>query len=753
MKPIFNLKSKVLLVNNNSASKLFVLKRNKKQKGVSFVIVLLLSTSFFLIATTVMYISVVNTKNTRRNVENTRGEIASDSGLKMSLEKVKRFMKSAGLTQFQPNVKFGYTQNQMDIIKANYSSLSAESESSLDGSMQSIVGVYPDSSGTLPADKRMSGETYNKLKNYYSFTTQQDGKNVVVRYRIIDEASWSQFKTDASKKITVYSISSNDNGQNWKGLKSDITVTRANMSSYGVFFNDDLEILPGATMSFKGKIHTNKNMYLGGPLTLGTTTTGAEVSSAGHIFVGRKNDNSQQTDSVNVYYTANNSTIQNAAITADTDSINKNIVNAFNSNDLEKTNLGDGIGTDDTWKVATSSDDSSKWSTSTVNSKKWDWKSGASERWNNAVQDSTHGVEKKDPPKIDDIQPGGAYEQKAGMVIKTDRTTTGTGQIVETIQVKDSIGVVKYSKTLTYASATATIPTVSVTNNLGITADSSANPPVKADPFDSIKFKDGREQKAVTTAAIDIASLQKSPSWPANGLVYASRNDAVASTNNSLRNPSGFIIQNGSTLSKEMNFVTNNPVYVRGDFNKHKLADNTSIEDTDSRAGTASDTWKPASIISDATTMLSNSWDPNNANYLPSGTGTSPTAASNTEFNFTMITGNVKTKRDNTDTYYSGGLENFPRFLENWGSKTAKFRGSLIQLWESKYANTKWGGSYYSAPNRNWGFDQSYDRTNLTNTFADMFPSVTKSISVKNWRYLEPNDPVFNKNDILSMVN
>lgn len=57
---------------------------------------------------------------------------------------------------------------------------------------------------------------------------------------------------------------------------------------------------------------------------------------------------------------------------------------------------------------------------------------------------------------------------------------------------------------------------------------------------------------------------------------------------------------------------------------------------------------------------------------------------------------------------YSGGAENFPRFLENWSSRALIYRGSMVCLYESEVATANWGGGYYSPPIRRWGFDNKF---------------------------------------------
>ena len=63
--------------------------------------------------------------------------------------------------------------------------------------------------------------------------------------------------------------------------------------------------------------------------------------------------------------------------------------------------------------------------------------------------------------------------------------------------------------------------------------------------------------------------------------------------------------------------------------------------------------------------------------------------------------------------YYSGGLENFPRFLEDWQPsvppKTLTYNGSMVVLFPSRYATGFWGSpNVYVPPTRRWAFDMNF---------------------------------------------
>jgi hypothetical protein len=60
------------------------------------------------------------------------------------------------------------------------------------------------------------------------------------------------------------------------------------MFQFAVFYDKDLEINPGGPMTLNGRVHTNRDLYLGGPLLLRIQ---GQTSTAGRLFRGDKNQN------------------------------------------------------------------------------------------------------------------------------------------------------------------------------------------------------------------------------------------------------------------------------------------------------------------------------------------------------------------------------------------------------------------------------------------------------------------------------
>jgi hypothetical protein len=86
------------------------------------------------------------------------------------------------------------------------------------------------------------------------------------------------------------------NGDEEASVGAEFLVGNIPLFQFVAFYDRDLEILPGPTMSLRGRVHTNGDLYLGSGNTLtieddpanGITTV--QVSAAGRIFRGRKND-------------------------------------------------------------------------------------------------------------------------------------------------------------------------------------------------------------------------------------------------------------------------------------------------------------------------------------------------------------------------------------------------------------------------------------------------------------------------------
>ncbi len=209
---------------------------------------------------------------------------------------------------------------------------------------------------------------------------------------------------------------------------------------------------------------------------------------------------------------------------------------------------------------------------------------------------------------------------------------------------------------------------------------------------------------------------------------------------------------------------TNAPVYVIGQLNGNE---NTTLTGgttpTESQVMTPDSNEVPALIAGDSMNLLSNAWqspivDPNTGKtigYQPTGdaitttktgTGTGNIAsATNTEYDAAFISGNVATTGGGSS--YSGGVENYMRFNEDWsGGVIARYRGSIIALYNSEVATGPWGQANYKVPLRQMAYDYMFQGPTATNgyTHAAEFPAWDGPIYVVQFiDYSDMNNATF----------
>ncbi len=181
-------------------------------------------------------------------------------------------------------------------------------------------------------------------------------------------------------------------------------------------------------------------------------------------------------------------------------------------------------------------------------------------------------------------------------------------------------------------------------------------------------------------------------------------------------------VVNAQTLPNPMTVATEWPLYVRGDYNRF--------------------TKQPSALAGDGITILSNAWvdaqnRPDDGTFTVCKNQVSPgnpcnayqtwaanwtmKSSSETAVNAAILAGQWPTPcdheestcvADGTSAYYSdwygGGLENFPRFLENWDGIALRYKGALVSPFISQKTTGTWNGTYYSPPQRDWSFDTDF---------------------------------------------
>lgn len=447
---------------------------------------------------------------------------------------------------------------------------------------------------------------------------------------------------------------------------------------YGVFYEEDLEILPGASMTFRGRVHTNGDMYLGGPLSFYD-----RITCAGNIYCRRK-DTSDRPGTVLIANT--NGTLVTTATT-------------------------------DGYTYMDCSDPS--------------WVIQALTLWQGQVLSQAHGILPMQAPiaAIDSphdlierpLSPTNAsydasteaekFSNKAAITIRvySNGTLSVTDVNSNNLVSSFSNAVLKVSGT----NATTKRPLYARDSNGNYTFTKAGILNVTTQAF-----FDAREQSYMAPVdlyldqlLLNIPTLYNSTTYSNNqGIIYVTRDDPGVKVGRPcvrLRNGTGILPFMGLTVGSDL------PVYIDGSFN-------------------TSNGVKPFLVAADAVTMLSKSWQ--DAQSILSDTVRIP---ANTTYNLTVMTGNYETEWG----VYNGGLENVLRFLENWTGYTVTYRGSLVDMWCSELSTGLWCSTgtalttnnvtfRYNAPNRDWGYDTLYQSQNP--------PGMTKVFGMEEiqWSYI-----------------
>jgi hypothetical protein len=454
-------------------------------------------------------------------------------------------------------------------------------------------------------------------------------------------------------------------------LTRELEISNQSILPFFAFFNSDLEFLPGPKFVGNGKIHTNQDLYIAGATSIDMNSD--YIGANGQMYRHRKDNGS---------YDQNGGPL----------TIHAMLPGTPNPGDL-------GAG-------------SSSWA-STL-------ESAGNQNWASQLQAAglsptvQQGAAKMDVPPIGSIQPPATAGGKGGDLYEWAKNPLNSPE-----------GSVKTGLIL----SVDTSGTVTATFNSGSGSQDVTKTLTDAGALTSGSIADNRQSQtqSVPTTNVDVGKLKASGYFPSNGILYATdaRNGTPVPGTDSLGNatllppptppqiPSGFVFNNGATIPGPVNIVSNGPVYMQGDFNVPKI---------DPNNPNLVYPKQPAAVIADAVNLLSNAW--NNTKTPGSGAPN----ASETSYNFAMVTGQVPTV---PGQQYSGGLENLPRFHENWGGVNCNYRGSLINLWTSAIATGVWGqNNVYSPPNRNWDWDSAFGTTT-----ASQVPGFPRAISISRTVY------------------
>ena len=256
-----------------------------------------------------------------------------------------------------------------------------------------------------------------------------------------------------------------------------------------------------------------------------------------------------------------------------------------------------------------------------------------------------------------------------------------------------------------YARVTTNFPFLAITTTNTFT-DQRENDTVLATDIDMSILK----QWLVTNAAVNarfpnssgVYEVSNVPNilYVADNRTYGSGQLTAVRLKKAQIIPTNMVTIASATQPSGFTVATPNPLYIWGHYNCPTTA----------HLGTTNTTAAyPASLVSDALTILSSTWKDSDSGVAFS-TGVRP--ACDTTVNAAILTG-VVYSTGSGGTQFSGGVQNLPRLLEDWhngNSDKLTLNTSIVNFFNSVRATHQFEapGNYYYAPVRAFSFDLNY---------------------------------------------
>ncbi|MCB0340400.1 MAG: hypothetical protein KDD53_12390, partial [Bdellovibrionales bacterium] len=238
--------------------------RKRNEHGVVLVAGMIFLAAILVMLTSYFKLTNIELASTRSSKDTVSGFYVAEAGLNIRAEAIRQ-------TFVGYNRPTGVTPNSSNPCEAGNEGSGDFACQSFDfGNRRSITYVEEDASNpiitTIP-----SGELYQGLNaQEYRYTVRSFSKDSQDRINTILDL---RFK---SRLVPLF--------------------------QFVAFFDKDLEILPGPTMTLSGPIHTNGDLYLNANTLL---SINGQVTTAGDLYRGRKNDSSCMSKPVQVYDPAN----------------------------------------------------------------------------------------------------------------------------------------------------------------------------------------------------------------------------------------------------------------------------------------------------------------------------------------------------------------------------------------------------------------------------------------------------------------
>lgn len=475
-------------------------------------------------------------------------------------------------------------------------------------------------------------------------------------------------------------VSARDTSGNKAAAILSVNAQTIPLFQFGVFYENDLEILNGPAMTFVGWVHTNGNLYV----SSASTTYQSNITTPDSVFWNRK-DSNNRLGGVRI----NNAAGSPMLLDFDSRSLSGAAFNTRSTLRFSGRLMSSAFG---------------------VRSLKLPLPSGMAPVTLVMPKDGT------DSPMVQDVKM--AWKSDWYITVKT-----GVFQIADTTTMKlnfcDSLVVER--------SAGLQVPSPGACRRI-------FKPRVNA-------FYEGREDKRPDLVDVHLDSLRiwadSAPTTRSPRILYFQFvTPAVGNANNDylavrLRGGARLPLSRVPADTGGLTIATERPMYVLGDYN-------TTV-------------WRPSALMADAITFLSNPPNAAMLNAAPAASATRCSAsvgwcdvmqqtmaqrtARTATVNAAILAGHSATPCDYAragcaSPPYGGGLENFPRFVENWSGVIFRYTGSLVSLYTNRFSTGLWGNTtnigyansgYYTPPNRQWSFDVNF-------RFPERLPPGTPSV-------------------------
>jgi len=481
---------------------------------------------------------------------------------------------------------------------------------------------------------------------------------------------------------------------------------------FAIFYNQDMEINPGAKMDVNGRVHSNYNIWATGNSTSQPLTFNAGVDASG-FATNRSSTLDPRDPSSRVKNAVVYSDTNNPVSNADSLTLPVGIDSDNNPTNVESILRLPPVGVDP----------------NSTNGQVYLYNSS-----DLVISNSPNGINGYSPTNVLTVyyQNPNAVNRLTPVVpdLSSVQTMTSNSYVLSFAVTTNLIPTYTYTTNITsqvvgHRHNQHTVYTTNITAHAGtpitqVVTNSITNVVTSTITFTNYfysfvtnqTFYDYREGKTVQAVQVDVGKLN---TWLANssstgGATYNTQNETDKTHGiNSIYAYSdvglddstlpAVRVTNGEQLPADgLTVATQLPLYVKGNYNtKDGTGTSTALGDTVHT--------RPAALLGDALTVLSKSWSDNN------NSGTSLTGGKRDPADTTINAATMEGIVPSDGVSYSGGVENFMRLLEDWSGagSTLTYNGSIVVMFASQYATSPWGKSnVYSAPNRKWGFDPNF---------------------------------------------